>query len=64
VPYLSGHSPHTFSNIIDGALVRAVRYSSTLEAFNNERRYIELKSLSNGFHFSSSSKLYFLLIGE
>lgn len=36
--FVSDHPPHTFSNIVHGALCRAVRYSSTMEAFNNERR--------------------------
>jgi hypothetical protein len=29
VPFKSDHSRHIFRNIIDGALLRAVRYSST-----------------------------------
>ncbi len=49
VPFTSDHPPHIFRNIINVALVRAVRYSSTFEAFNNERRYIRLKLLYNGY---------------
>jgi hypothetical protein len=40
IPFKSDHARHTFRNIIRGALVRAIRYSSTLEIFNKERRYI------------------------
>ena len=45
--YISDHPRHTFKNIVDGALCRAVRYSSTVEAFNNEQRYIKLMLLYN-----------------
>jgi hypothetical protein len=48
VPFKSDHPRHIFGNIIKGALARAVRYSSTLKAFDNERRYIKLKLLYNG----------------
>jgi len=48
VPFKSDHPPHTSRNIINGALVRAIRYSSTFENFNNERLYIRLKLLYNG----------------
>ena len=51
VPFTSDHPPHIFRNIITIALNRAVRYSSTFEAFNNERRYIRLKLLYNGYLF-------------
>ena len=47
VPFTSDHPPHSFRNIINIALTRAVRYSSTFEAFNKERRYIRLKLLYN-----------------
>jgi len=49
VPFTSDHPRHVFTNIIDGALTRAVRYSSTLLAFNEERRSIKLLLLYNGF---------------
>jgi hypothetical protein len=35
-------------NIVQGALTRSVRYSSTYEAFEHERRYIKLMLLYNG----------------
>ncbi|CAF1549784.1 unnamed protein product [Adineta ricciae] len=49
VPFQSDHPRHTFKNIIDTALTRAVRYSSTLQTFNQERRYIKLMLLYNGY---------------
>jgi len=48
VPLISDHPPHIFRNIISIPLLRAVRYSSIFDAFNNERRYIRLKLLCNG----------------
>lgn len=48
VPFISDHHPHVFRNIIRGVLKRAVRYSSTLEIFQHERRYIKLMLLYNG----------------
>ena len=48
VPFKSDHPRHIFKNVIDGALTRAVRYSSTLPAFNKERRLIKLMFLYNG----------------
>jgi hypothetical protein len=48
VPFKSDHPRHIFANIIDGALTRAIRYSSTLSAFNEERRSIKLMLLYNG----------------
>ena len=48
LPFGSDHPRHTFSNIVHGALCRAVRYSSALEAFNIERRLIRLMLLYNG----------------
>ena len=49
VPFTSDHPRHVFTSIVDGALTRAVRYSSTLSAFNDERRSIKLMLLYNGF---------------
>ena len=49
VPFISDHPRHVFANIIQGALTRAVRYSSTYEAFDQERRYIKLMLLYNGY---------------
>ncbi len=47
-PFKSDHPRHIFTNIIDTALVRAIRCSPTLSAFNEERRLIKLMSLRNG----------------
>ncbi len=40
-----------FNNVIDGALMRAVRYSSAVSAFNEEQRLIKLMLLYNGLVF-------------
>ena len=48
LPFMSDHPRHMFSNIIQGALYRAVRYSSTIEALDEERRNLEIKLLYNG----------------
>jgi hypothetical protein len=48
VPFKSDHLRQIFKNVIDGALMRAVRYPSTLSAFYNERRRIKLMFLYNG----------------
>ena len=47
VPFLSNHPRHVFVNILHNHLTYALRYSSTFEAFNFERRYIKLKLLYN-----------------
>lgn len=47
VPFTSDHPRHIFTNIIDNALLRAIRYSSTLTAFNREQRLIKLLLLYN-----------------
>jgi hypothetical protein len=48
IPFKSDHPRHAFKNVIDGALMRAARYSSTLSAFNKERRSIKLMLFYNG----------------
>ena len=48
VPFISDHHPHVFRNIIKTILTRAVRYSSTIESFEQERRFIKLMLLYNG----------------
>jgi len=48
VPFNSDHPRHIFKNIIDTALLRAMRSSSTLTAFNKEQRSIKLMLLYNG----------------
>ena len=47
VPFKSDHPRHVFANIIDNALTRAIRYSSTLSAFDYERRSVKLMLLYN-----------------
>ncbi|CAF1531369.1 unnamed protein product [Adineta steineri] len=49
VPYKSDHPRHVFVNIIECTLLRAIRYSSTLQEFNHERRAIKLMLLYNGY---------------
>ncbi len=48
VPFISDHPRHVFGNVIQTALTRAIRYSSTFETFNQERRYTKLMLLYNG----------------
>ena len=48
VPFSSDHPRHIFENIVRCALLRALRYSSTLKEFNHERRAIKLMLLYNG----------------
>ena len=48
VPFKSDHPRHIFKNIIETALIRAIRYSTTLDVFHQERRSILLKLLYNG----------------
>lgn len=47
-PFRSDHPRHTFENIVQSALTRAVRYSSTFRAFQTEQRDIKLMLLYNG----------------
>jgi hypothetical protein len=61
VPFKSDHPRHVFTNIIDGALLRAVRYSSSLTTFNEERRLIKLMLLYNGFAFLLTFSPLFLV---
>ncbi|CAF2098092.1 unnamed protein product [Rotaria magnacalcarata] len=49
VPFIPDHPCHVFSNIIQLALLRAVRYSSTLNIFEKEHRTIRLMLLYNGY---------------
>lgn len=49
VPYVSDHHPHVFRNIIRTFLQRAIRYSSSYEIFEDERRSIKLMLLYNGY---------------
>ena len=52
IPFVSDHPRHVFRNIIQSTLRRAVRYSSTLEIFHAEQRYIKLMLLYNGYAFA------------
>ncbi|CAF4964931.1 unnamed protein product [Rotaria sp. Silwood1] len=58
VPYISDHPRHTFVNVIQTSLVRAIRYSSTFEIFNNEQCRIKLTLLLNGYPSSFIEKQY------
>jgi hypothetical protein len=58
VPFKSDHPRHVFRNIIETALLRAIRYSSTLTIFNQERRTIKLKLLYNGFVSATISLIF------
>ena len=48
LPFSSDHPRHVFQNIVQTALTRAIRYSSTLALFNAERRRIRLMLIYNG----------------
>jgi hypothetical protein len=56
VPFKSDHPRHVFVNIIECVLLCAIRYSSTLEEFNHERRAIKLMLLYNGYILDSVSQ--------
>jgi hypothetical protein len=53
LPFNSDHPCHVFGNIIETALLRAIRYSSTSDIFNIEQCSIKLILLCNGFVFHS-----------
>lgn len=48
IPFIRNHPRHVFVNIVTTALARAVRYSSSFDALNIERRIIKLTLLYNG----------------
>ena len=48
LPFISDHPRHVFVNIVQDALTRSVRYSSTYRAFEHERQYIKLMLLYDG----------------
>ena len=48
VPFSSDHPRHIFQNIVETAMIRAFRYSSTWSTFTSERRSLQLKLLYNG----------------
>ncbi|CAM4845825.1 unnamed protein product [Rotaria magnacalcarata] len=49
VPFKSDHPRHIFENIITTALLRAIRYCSTLQTFNHEIRALKLMLLYNSY---------------
>ena len=49
LPYTSDHPRHIHSNTISTALLRAIRLSSDVEAFDKERLNIEISLLLNGY---------------
>jgi hypothetical protein len=49
VPFKSDHARPIFQNVVEGALKRALRYSSTISAFNEEQRSIKLMLLYNRY---------------
>ena len=49
VAFTSDHPRHVFANVIQATLLRAARYSSTLEIFQKEYRTIRLMLLYNGW---------------
>ncbi|CAF1489796.1 unnamed protein product [Adineta steineri] len=55
IPFNSDHTRHTFGNIIQVILLRAIRYSSTLESFQKEYRRTRLMLLYNGKLLAQSS---------
>ncbi|CAM4819703.1 unnamed protein product [Rotaria magnacalcarata] len=62
VSFLSDHPRHTFRNVIRTSLTRAIRYSSTFEVFNNERRAIRLMLLYNRYpstYINEQFRLFF-----
>ena len=52
IPFISDHPQHVFGNVIQTALTRAVRYSSTFRTYQNEQRNIKLMLLYNGWVMS------------
>ena len=49
LPYVVGHSKVQHSHWLRYALIRAVCYCSSVEDFNQERIYLELTYLANGY---------------
>lgn len=48
IPFKSDHPRHTFGSIVQAALARALRYSSTADLFNAELCNLRLTLLYNG----------------
>ena len=49
LPYVIGHSKGAHSHWLRSALIRAARYCSSVGDFNQERIYLELTCLANGY---------------
>ena len=49
LPYVMGHATVAHSHWLRSALVRAVRYCTSVEDFNRERIYVEVTCLTNGY---------------
>jgi hypothetical protein len=49
LPYAIGHSEVAHSHWLRSALIRAVRYCTSVDDFNQERIYLELTCLANGY---------------
>ncbi|CAF3135016.1 unnamed protein product [Rotaria sp. Silwood2] len=58
VPFTSDHPRHVFENIVQTSLRRAIIYSSHFQSFDNERRYIKLTLLYNGYPTSFIKKAF------
>ncbi|CAF1500339.1 unnamed protein product [Rotaria magnacalcarata] len=58
VPFISDHPRHVFENIVQTSLRRAIKYSSTFQSFNDERRYIKSTFLYNGYPSSFIDKTF------
>ncbi|CAF4698981.1 unnamed protein product [Rotaria socialis] len=58
VPFISDHPRHVFENIVQTSLRRAIKYSSTFQLFNDERRYIKSTFLYNGYPSSFIDKTF------
>lgn len=62
LPFRSDHLRHVFANVIATALLRAIRYCSSLDKFNHERRQIKLMLLYNGYEIQVFIQLRLLFI--
>ncbi|CAF3398596.1 unnamed protein product, partial [Rotaria socialis] len=58
VPFISDHPRHVFDNIVQTSLRRTIKYSSTFQLFNDERRYIKSTFLYNGYPSSFIDKMF------
>jgi hypothetical protein len=49
LPYVIGHTQVEHSHWLQSALIRAVRYCTSVHDFNRERIYLEITCLTNGY---------------